>query len=233
MTRLPATATDRVYDGIHAAIVERRLVPGDRLREAELAANFGVSRTVVRQALQRLAQDCVIELEHNRGARVPQPDLKDAGHVFEARRVVECEIARRLGGRLDAAQHAELQALVEAEAAADASGDRAAAVRLSGEFHRVLARLHGNPVFARLLDGLLPSTSLLMARFTAAGGRVCVAHRHLELLFALQQGGPAAAAEMRRHLAELQRSLVSDAPARRLRDVFAGYRSPQDEAPPA
>jgi len=40
----------------------------------------------------------VIELRHNRGARVPMPDFEDAAHVFEARRVVECDVARRLGG---------------------------------------------------------------------------------------------------------------------------------------
>ena len=113
------TATDRVYDGIYRAIVEHRLAPGARLREEELAESFAVSRTVVRQALQRLAQDQIIELRHNRGAQVPQPGLEDAAPVFDARRVVECEIARRLGGKLTPAQLAELRALVEAEAAAE------------------------------------------------------------------------------------------------------------------
>lgn len=229
------TATERVYDGLYQAIVERRLVPGEWLREEELATSFGVSRTVVRQALQRLAQDQVIELQHNRGARVAQPDLDDAAHVFEARRVVECEIARRLGGRLDASQLGVLRDLVDAEAAADACGEPARAVRLSGEFHRALARLHGNPVFERLLDALLPTTSLLMARFKIGGGPVCVAHRHVDLIEALAGSGPAAAAEMRRHLVELERSLTgSPPPARPLRDAFAGYREPSgNDAPVA
>jgi DNA-binding GntR family transcriptional regulator len=206
-TTTTATATDRVYEGIHGAVLEHRLVPGDRLREEELALGFGVSRTVVRQALQRLAQDRVIELQHNHGARVPQPGLDEAGHVFEARRVVECEIARRLGGRLRPEQLAELHALAEAESAADQRGDRAQAVRLSGEFHRALARMHGNPVFLRLLDGLLPTTSLLMAMSKAGGGQVCVAHRHVELIHALDGSAHGAANEMRRHLMELERSL--------------------------
>jgi DNA-binding GntR family transcriptional regulator len=201
------TATDRVYEGIYGAVLEHHLVPGDRLREEELALGFGVSRTVVRQALQRLAQDRVIELQHNHGARVPQPGLDEAGHVFEARRVVECEIARRLGGRLRPDQLAELHALAEAESQADQRGDRAQAVRLSGEFHRALARMHGNPVFLRLLDGLLPTTSLLMAMSKAGGGQVCVAHRHVELIHALHGSPGGAASEMRRHLVELERSL--------------------------
>jgi len=221
-----ATATDRVYDGIYRAIVEHRLAPGARLREEELAESFAVSRTVVRQALQRLAQDQIVELRHNRGAQVPQPGLEDAAPVFDARRVVECEIARRLGGKLTPAQLAELGALVEAEAAAEARGDSAAAIGLSGEFHRALARLAGNPVFMRMLDELLPTTSLLMALYKRPGRPACVAHRHQEMLAALAQAGAAgSAAEMRRHLDELERSLTPQvAPAPPLRDVFATYR---------
>lgn len=233
--RLP-TATERVYDGIYRAVVEHRLPPGTRLREEELAESFDVSRTVVRQALQRLAQDQIIELRHNRGAQVPQPGLEDAAPVFDARRVVECEIARRLGGRLSPAQIAELRALVEAEAAAEARGDSASAIGLSGQFHRALARLAGNPVFVRMLDELLPTTSLLMALYKRPGRPACVAHRHQEMLAALEHGGGAAsAAEMRRHLDELQQSLTPQAAAAApLRDVFATYRdAPAKAAAPA
>lgn len=225
------TATDRVYEAIYRAVLEHRLAPGEWLREAELATEFKVSRTVVRQALQRLAQDQVIELRHNRGARVPLPSLEDAVHVFEARRIVECEVARRLGGRLTPEQLAELRAVAQAEQAADQRGDRAEAIRMSGEFHHALTRMHGNPVFGRLLNGLLPTTSLLMARFKVDGGQVCVAHRHVDVIDALLRGGAPAAAEMRKHLVELERSLV-DTPVRgrRLRDAFAAYRdTPQPE----
>ena len=220
------TATQRLYDAIHAAIVEHRLAPGTRLRKAELARGFAVSRTVVRQALQRLAQDQVVELQHNRGAQVPQPTREQAAHVFDARRIVECEIARRLAGRLDAPQLAALRAIVRRETEAELRGDGAAAIRLSGEFHRELARLAGNPVFLRFLDELLPTTSLLIALYRSGDRHACAAHGHGELLAALAGSGAAAAAEMRRHLVEVERSLkVRDAPApSSLRDLFAPYR---------
>lgn len=224
------TATDRVYEAVYRAVMEHRLEPGQRLREEEMAAEFGVSRTVVRQALQRLAQDQVIELMHNRGARVPLPSLDDARHVFEARRMVECEVARKLGGKLSVAQLQELQTLAQAEAEADRSGDRAEAIRLSGEFHNALARMYGNPVYVRMLTGLMPTTSLLMARFKRHGGQVCVSHRHADLIVALVQGSGAAATEMRKHLAELEQSLT-DAPRtepRRLRDAFSAYREAEE-----
>lgn len=219
------TSTQKVYDGIYAAIVERRLSPGARLREQELAASFEVSRTVVRQALQRLAQDRIVELRHNHGAQVPAPSREQAAHVFDARRVVECELARRLAGKLDAAGRAELARAVAAEADADARGDRAAAIRWSGEFHRRLAQLGGNPVFVHLIDELLPATSMLLALHQPIGRPVCVAHRHVELIEALGGSPAKAAAEMRRHLVELEKSVQAPAPSTNsLRDVFSAYR---------
>ena len=219
------TATQRVQDGIYRAIVEHRLAPGARLREEELAESFAVSRTVVRQALHRLAQDQVIELRPNVGAQVPQPTREEAAQVFDARRVIECEIARRLAGQLDATQLQELRQIVDAEARADAQDNRPVAIALSGEFHRALARLCGNPVFLRIVDGLLPATSLLMALYQPAGMPACVAHRHVELLVALRGTPAQAAGEMRRHLLEIERSLTLRVDSAPLRDVFAAYRN--------
>lgn len=216
-----ATVTERVYDAIYSAILEGRLIPGERLREVELADSFAVSRTVVRQALQRLAQDHLVALQHNRGAQVMEPTPAEAAHVFDARRVVECEVARRLGGALSAEQLASLRALVAAEATATLQQDRAAAIRLSGQFHRALVQIDGNPVFLRLLDELLPTTSLLMALHDAPRQPACVAHRHVDLLAAFERSGAAAAGEMRRHLVEVEKSLAP-------RSAFARYRALPD-----
>ncbi|WP_341893569.1 GntR family transcriptional regulator, partial [Variovorax sp. YR752] len=73
----PAMAADRVYEAIYAAVIDHRLAPGARLREEELAQAFDVSRTLVRQALHRLAQDGVVRLRPNRGAQVPEPTREE------------------------------------------------------------------------------------------------------------------------------------------------------------
>ena len=193
-------AADRVYDAIYAAVIDHRLRPGSRLREVELAQAFAVSRTLVRQALHKLAQDGVITLRPNRGAVVPEPTRRDGEHVFDARRVVECEVARRLAGTLRDEQLAVLRSLVDAEARATRSQNKQEAIRLSGEFHLQLAQMSGNPIFVHLLEELLPTTSLLMALYKAPGEPMCVAHSHQHLLAALgQASGAAAAGEMRRH----------------------------------
>ena len=218
---------DRVYEAIYDAVVDHRLPPGARLREEELAATFEVSRTLVRQALHRLAQDGVVTLRPNRGAQVPAPTREQGAHVFDARRVVECEVVRRLTGQLDKAQLAALRKLVDAEERATSSGDQREAIRLSGAFHVELARCSGNPIFVRMIEELLPSTSLLIALYKAPGAPMCVAHGHRALLTQLAgESGAATATEMRRHLNEIERSL--DTPSTRatpaLRDVFASYR---------
>ena len=223
------TATDRVYGAIYRAILEHRAVPGMRLREEELAAEFQVSRTMVRQALQRLAQDGLVELQHNRGAQVVVPTREQAAQVFDARRVIECEVARRLGGRLTPEQRHQLHTMTLQEAAATARGDRAAAIGLSGLLHRTLAVWSGNPVFVRVLDEMLPISTLLMAMYTSGDRVACVTHRHIELLDAFDRSGAAAAAEMKRHLVEIERSLMPNAPAPSaptVRDVFSAYREP-------
>uniref|UniRef100_UPI003137D5B9 FCD domain-containing protein n=1 Tax=Variovorax sp. YR752 TaxID=1884383 RepID=UPI003137D5B9 len=120
-----------------------------------------------------------------------------------------------------------LRRIVDAEERATAAGDHRDAIRLSGEFHLALARASGNPLFVRMIEELLPTTSLLMALYKAPGEPMCVAHGHRALLDSLQGATAAgAAAEMRRHLNEIERSLdtpaVRAAPA--LRDVFAPYR---------
>jgi DNA-binding GntR family transcriptional regulator len=224
----PVMGADRVYDAIYAAVVDHRLMPGSRLREEELAQTFAVSRTLVRQALHRLAQDGVIILRHNRGAMVPEPTRRDGEHVFDARRVVECEVARRLAGKLSADQRAALRRLVVAEARAIRSQNKQEAIRLSGEFHLRLAQMSGNPIFVRLLEELLPTTSLLMALYKAPGEPMCVAHSHQQLLATLDGStGTAAATEMRRHLNEIEGSLSR--PKQReetpLRDVFKAYKA--------
>jgi hypothetical protein len=91
----------------------------------------------------------------------------------------------RLAGKLQPEQLATLRQLVEDEDRATRSQDKHEAIRLSGEFHLQLARLCGNPIFVRMLEELLPTTSLLMALYKAPGQPMCVAHSHQRLLSVL------------------------------------------------
>ena len=83
------STTQRIVESVTTAIVERRLLPGTKLAEQQIADIFGVSRTVVRQALNQLSRDRLITLEPARGAFVAQPSVEEARQVFEVRRLLE------------------------------------------------------------------------------------------------------------------------------------------------
>ncbi len=75
---------DVIYTELYNAILERRLPPETKLGENLLAEHYGVSRTIIRQGLQRLAHDRLVKLEPNRGAFVGSLSLQEAKQIYEA-----------------------------------------------------------------------------------------------------------------------------------------------------
>ena len=84
-----AIASAGIREGVTAAILEHRLLPGTKLGEDEIGEIYGASRTLVRTALQQLAHEGIVNIEKNRGAFVARPTPADAREVFEARRLIE------------------------------------------------------------------------------------------------------------------------------------------------
>ena len=204
----PVTERGRSESVIRArilqAIFERRLPPGEKLTEDRLAELFGVSRTVVRQALAKLAQDGIVEHHPNRGAYVAAPTRADARHVLAARAVVEPEIASVAACTCDAHALARLRGHMVRENAARKAGERAALVRLTGEFHVTLAEAAGNPVFVRLLTELQALSSLAILLYAKGEHAACPPHEHEDIVAAIERGdGNEAARLMREHIAHV------------------------------
>ena len=99
---------EAMYRGLHAAIYELRLPPGTRLPEDVLSNTYGVSRTLVRQALNQLSRDRLVTLSPARGAFVATPSVEEARQVFEVRAMLEGAMARALAARLTDAQLRDL-----------------------------------------------------------------------------------------------------------------------------
>ena len=91
---MEATSTGAIVGALTRAIVEHRLQPGSKLAEQKLADHFGVSRTLVRQALFQLAQNRLVRMEPARGAFVAAPSTDEARQVFAVRRMLETEMTR-------------------------------------------------------------------------------------------------------------------------------------------
>ncbi|MCS0495166.1 GntR family transcriptional regulator [Ancylobacter mangrovi] len=219
-TNIQGTARGRSEAPIRArilqAIFERRLPPGEKLTEDRLAELFGVSRTVVRQALSRLAQDGIVEHLPNRGAFVAAPSRADARHVLEARAVVEPEIAGAAACRCDAHALSRLRRHVETEDSARAGGDRGALVRLTGEFHVVLAESAGNPVFVRLLTELQALSSLSILLYARGEHSACPPDEHHRIVAAIERGDAEGAQQlMREHIAHVAAEMDLSEPVER------------------
>lgn len=197
-----------VYAELRAAIVEHRLPPGTKLREQEIAASFGVSRTIVREVLIGLIRDRLVVQEPKRTAEVARPAWSEARHIFAARELIEGELACCLSTCCKPSGLAALRALMAQETQAAKRQDKVEAIRLSGEFHLQLARDAGNPVMVDLVRDLVSRSSLLFALYHRAGEPMCVSHDHGRLLDAIASGdGAAARHEMLAHLAEIETRL--------------------------
>lgn len=225
--RLRALETgDDIYAQVFEAILEQRLLPGVKLTEEGLGEIFGVSRTLIRKSLLRLAFEGVVEMRHNRGARVAEPTFESASQVFEARRVIEESIARLVAQRITPADVDELTAFAQLEREAFDRAEFGRAMRLSGEFHLMLALVADNQPLFQFMRALVSQTSLIGSRFRMRGGHVCSTDEHVALVreFAARDGDRAAAA-MRAHRQQMdERHVRADSPPTSLERVFTGAR---------
>jgi DNA-binding GntR family transcriptional regulator len=207
-TKPPALSKDEIYERIRNAIAEHRLMPGAKLSEDRLGAIYGVSRTVIRGVLQRLAHEMLITLLHNRGAFVASPTPKDAHDVFEARRLIEPRLIEDACKHATRAQITKLRALVRQEERARSHGDRHTTVRLSGEFHMAVAAIAGNRMLTRAMQELTSLTCLIILLYDAPTATACPNDEHAALVDCIEQGSARAAVRtMLEHLDHIEEAL--------------------------
>ncbi len=219
-------STASVADGLAAAIHEQRIAPGTKLGEDEIGEIYGVSRTLVRAALQRLAHDRLVTIRRNRGAFVARPSAREAREVFEARALLEPRTARSAAERATRDDVALLERHLADEHAALAARDTGRALRLSGRFHVELARIADQDTIAGFIEALVSRSSLVIASYRRRGGALCESHAHHALVAALAaRDGDLAADLMTSHLIDLLSALdlrEGAAPAFSLRQALVG-----------
>ncbi len=190
------------------AIHEHRLAPGTKLVEDEVGEIFGVSRTVVRAALQQLAHDRLVTLKRNHGATVAQPTIREAREVFEARALLEPRTARSAAERTKPDDIVRLQRHIDEEHDALHAGDAGRALRLSGLFHIEIARIADQDTICAFVSQLVARSSLIIALYWQRRNALCESHAHHALLRALAENDGASAEElMKGHLLDLVSSL--------------------------
>jgi DNA-binding GntR family transcriptional regulator len=207
-----------IHQSVYNAIVEHRLLPGTKLSEERVAELFAVSRTQVRGALQRLAVEQLVTLIPNRGAFVTMPTVDEARDVLAVRRTLEPAVVARLIESIEAGRAPtavkQLRALVKREQQAHARNERRQAIRLSGDFHVLLAELSGSSILARLMRELTPLTCLAILTFEAPTASACPNDEHSQLIDAIEARDPEGAALiMVDHLRHIENALKLEAPA--------------------
>lgn len=221
---------DRVYSAIFDAILEQRLLPGVRLSEEELGKVFGVSRTLIRQSLIRLNAEGIVTTERHRGAQVRTPTVEEATQVFAARELVELEVMRLATLNATGQDLAELEAAIHEDADAASRGDRGTRIRLSGEFHLLLALVAGNRPLFGFLRVLVSQCALVISQYERPGMLSCSADEHAELLAAMRQRDARAAREaMAQHLQHIEErcSFQMESETSDLRELFKRYLDPE------
>jgi DNA-binding GntR family transcriptional regulator len=146
------SVVDRAYASLRQRILSGELEHHAKLRQEDLAAELGVSRTPVREALGRLAADGLVELLPNRGARVADITPADMRASYEARLIVEPAAAALAAQRRDDPALAAMRAAIDAHR--DAFGDVRAAFNANREFHVALVAASGNDFLLRFVEQL-------------------------------------------------------------------------------
>ncbi|WP_265443259.1 GntR family transcriptional regulator [Flexivirga meconopsidis] len=142
------SASDRAYEHVKDGILTGRLAPSTFLTEGQVAAEVGISRTPVREALLRLQTEGMVELYPKKGALVVPPTPQESREVFEARALIEEWAAAQAWSRRVEAVPRLRDRLAEMSTAMTA-GDADAFSAADRAFHEVIVEAAGNSVIAR------------------------------------------------------------------------------------
>lgn len=186
----------RVYDILQRAIISGELEPGQRVRDQDIAERLGVSRTPVREALQRLEDEGLVETRRGSLTRVMPLDTPAARDAFPLVATLHAFATRTATPRLTPADFAELRAANAALAEALSVGDVMGAIAADDRFHLRFLECAQNHELAPTLDRLTPKIRRLeVAQFGSLAGRRSV-EQHAAIIAAVEGRDAALAANL-------------------------------------
>jgi DNA-binding GntR family transcriptional regulator len=203
-----ALTSEQFYQKIQQAIFEHRLAPGTQLVEERLVELSGMSRTRIRPVLARLAHEQLVTLIPNRGAFIASPTVAEARELFFTRQLIEPAVIKLLCERAESIDIKKLKQHVLKEAKARQKDDRTAIIRLSGEFHILLAELAGNAILVRMMRELAAQTCLVITLYDSLNTPACTHHHHADIIEAIETKDAALATQrMGEHLRDCENAL--------------------------
>ena len=208
VTKVKSATAEEITAQLTNAVHEHRLKPGAKLGEDDVSEIFGVSRTVVRQALRAMAFEGLLTIEKNRGAFVAKPSLKEAHEVFQARALLEPSTARAAAERTTPSDIALLEQHIKKEHKALDQDMPGLALKLSGDFHLEIARIADQQTIEQFLKQLISRSSLVIALYWQRRNALCESNAHHALVDALRNHDGSGAEElMKGHLLDIYSQL--------------------------
>lgn len=189
---------DEVYEQLRDALIAGRYVPGDILVESVLAESFGVSRSPVREALHRLAEEGLLKILPRSGYLVTAVSPTDIAENVHLRTLLEGEAARLAATQLDSEGIKRLKEIqrLEEEQGADT-------VALNREFHMVIADSAGSKLMTKMIANLLDQDERML-RLHPLILNPKASRAHWEIIEALEIADPSTAQDaMRQHIQEM------------------------------
>jgi DNA-binding GntR family transcriptional regulator len=198
------------YAALYEAILLGTLPPGERLVEAEIARQMGISRGPLREAIRQLEQDGLVEYRPRKGAVVAALTRERVLDAYTTRVELEGFAARLAVARMTTVDLERLEALCEAMQRYAGDGDSAGLLQTDVKFHQTICEISGNRVLLRLWTSLGPHGWTLFSGAQQRGyGLPALAERHCTVLAALRSGDAALAERAaREHTQEIMRNVL-------------------------
>lgn len=207
----PVALSGRVYETLRANIRNGKILPGQPLQEVPLSAQLGVSRTPVREALGRLANEGLV-VSDGRSYMVPSLALADIDDIYEIRCLIEPEALRQVARyTLDPTVRAPISEALDASIAAHKAGDNTAFMEANERFRMAWLALVPNSRMVRAAELYADHVHHLRAlTLDKSAVRTVVLKGLKRIAAALAEGdGDAAAAAMRDHLTEARNAFIA------------------------
>src|SRR4030042_1652477 len=205
MVNSPRSKKAVVHENLKRRIITNALKPGDPLNEGILSKELKTSKTPVREALQQLEKEGLVENIPGKGAFVSRFSFQDIRELCEIRDILECEVIRRVASRGDL-NLAEAQAIRDKFAASDANGGRTGKSYFNAgdQIHSFIFTAWGNRTLIREYQGLQEQIVRITLHFFTQNRqeRAAVSFKeHLEIIDALIARDPVRAeTAIRTHL---------------------------------
>jgi len=155
--------TGRVYEHLRESILRKELSSGERLIERDLVQRLGVSSTVVREALARLAKDGLVTLLPYRGAFVTKLSKRDIIEIYELREVVEGLAARWAAERVNEEEIKQLRAFIKSSERFVANTSSYYDALNKFRFHDLIGKMSGNARLYKIIRDFRNQSKLLIS----------------------------------------------------------------------